>query len=244
MHRKLIKSAIVLTLLFSGLFVSGQILDPVDWKFSEEKTGKDEYTLIFTADIENKWHLYSQNLPEGGPIPTSFSFESAENYQLLGKVEEVSEAEVKYDPSFEMNLTMFSTQAVFQQKIKLLTSGDFTLTGSLEYMCCDDERCLPPTEEEFSFFLDGSTEVAGKAAGIQKAETNLGKGIVGSETEEINTGSLESLEKATPLSAKGVGKRLTMGVFPDCFCSWTCRHSYSLCISNDPHDRKLLYAGE
>ncbi len=137
--------------------MSGQILDPIDWKFSYEKTGDEEFTLVFTADIEKRWHLYSQHLPEGGPIPTSFSFETSGNYRLLGGVEEISEAEVKYDPSFGMDLTMFSNEAVFKQRIRILTGAEFSLAGSLEYMCCDDERCLPPTEEEFSFSFTGST---------------------------------------------------------------------------------------
>ena len=183
MHHKLIRAAILLALLFSGIFVSGQILDPVDWKFSKIKTGENEYTLTFTAGIENKWHLYSQHLPEGGPIPTSFSFETNEKYKLLGDVEEVSEAETKYDPSFDMDLKMFSQEAVFKQRIKVLSSGDFTLAGSLEYMCCDDERCLPPTDEEFSFTLSGAKENAAESSGIQKAESALEDSIGGRATQ-------------------------------------------------------------
>ncbi len=66
-------------------------------------------------------------------------------------MEEISEPEVKFDPSFNLDLNMFSHEAIFKQKIKVLSEEEFTITGSLEYMCCDDERCLPPTEEEFSF---------------------------------------------------------------------------------------------
>ncbi len=91
-----------------------QILDPVSWSFSKEKTGENEYDLIFTAGIENKWHLYSQKLPEGGPIPTSFQFGESEHYERIGEVEEITEPEVKYDPSFNMDLTMFSHEASFQ----------------------------------------------------------------------------------------------------------------------------------
>ncbi len=202
MHHKLIKPAIFLALLFSGIFVSGQILDPVDWNFSKEKTGENEYTLIFTAEIENKWHLYSQHLPEGGPIPTSFSFESTENYKLLGDVEEVSEAETKYDASFGMDIKMFSQEAVFKQRIKVLSSGDFTLSGSLEYMCCDDERCLPPTDEEFSFNISGAEKNAGESTGIQKAESALEENMGGSVTESGGKGSTATAVVASGISAE------------------------------------------
>lgn len=194
MHRNKIITSILLALIFTGIQVRGQILDPVDWEFSNEKTGENEYTLIFRAEIDNKWHLYSQYLPEGGPIPTSFSFEPSDNYQLLGKVEEISEAEVKHDPSFGMDLKMFSKEAVFKQKVKILSAEGFTLTGSLEYMSCDDERCLPPKEEEFGFTLadtPAAIEAAtGTGAGIQQAETTLGVGS--DESTSISAEGAES----------------------------------------------------
>lgn len=164
MHRRLRKPALLILLVFSSIHGWGQILDPIDWEFSREQTAENEYTLIFRADIEKKWHLYSQFLPEGGPIPTRFTFDSSAHCELLGKVEETSEAEVKFDQSFGMDLKMFSNEAVFKQQIRILSTEDFTLSGSLEYMCCDDERCLPPTEEDFSFFFSG--------AGIPKAEAS------------------------------------------------------------------------
>jgi thiol:disulfide interchange protein len=216
-------------LLFSGLQVGGQILDPVDWKFSQEKTGPNEYTLTFRAEIQNKWHLYSQHLPEGGPIPTSFSFEASGDYHLLGGVEEISKAEVKYDPSFAMDLTMFSREAVFTQKVEALTDGNFSLSGSLEYMCCDDERCLPPREEEFSFMLGRSAADASDAAGdtgttgndgtgrnegttgIQQAETTLGAGLQGAGTDpgetevEATVQGTDMGESAIPAGGTGAG---------------------------------------
>jgi len=198
MHRKLIKPALVLTIIFAGIQVWGQILDPVDWKFSQEKTGEEEFTLVFTADIEKHWHLYSQHLPEGGPIPTSFTFEPSESYQLLGEVEEVSDAENKYDASFDMELKMFSNEAVFKQRIRLLSGGEATLKGSLEYMCCDDERCLPPKEEEFSFTLGGKGDKTTEASGIQQAESTLGIGPGTQETENpdgvsVGTGDVSAI---------------------------------------------------
>lgn len=198
------KVVIFVALLFTGIQASGQILDPVEWKFSQEKTGENEYTLVFRAEIENKWHLYSQHLPEGGPIPTTFTFEHSDNYQLLGTVEEISEAEVKYDPSFGMELRMFSNEAVFKQKVKVLAGEDFTLTGSLEYMSCDDERCLPPREEEFGFTIATGT-------GIQQAETGLetGTGIQQAETAF----GVESDEPASISAGEAESENASLWIF-------------------------------
>jgi thiol:disulfide interchange protein DsbD len=219
MHRKIFRTAWVIALFLQASWTFAQVLDPIDWKFSTERTGKNEYTLVFTAEIDNKWHLYSQFLPEGGPIPTSFSYDSSGHYALLDRVEEISEVEEKFDAAFGMDLKMFSNEAVFRQKIKILSPEEFTLTGSIEYMCCDDARCLPPTEEEFSF--DFNSE------GIQAAETQLltserdkdpGETLSGAEGDYSATGT-ES-DKASPwvfffiAFVAGLAGILTPCVFP------------------------------
>jgi thiol:disulfide interchange protein DsbD len=132
---------------------SAQVLDPIDWKFEYNWVSDKEIDLVFRAEIENKWHLYSQDIDEGGPIPTSFTFNPSEHYQLSGKTLEISKLEIIHDPSFGMDLKMFSHEAVFKQKILLLTDQDFVLAGNIEYMSCDDKRCLPPDNEEFTFDL-------------------------------------------------------------------------------------------
>jgi len=140
--------------------VQAQILNPVTWDFSKEKISDTEYDLVMTATIENKWHLYSQDLPDGGPIPTSFEFVGSDGYERQGEVQELSDMEVKYDPSFDMDLKMYSHEAVFKQRIRVLSGEDFNVTGFLEFMCCDDESCLPPREVEFSFAISGAPAAA------------------------------------------------------------------------------------
>jgi len=146
--------ALVLLLLFYSNALFSQILNPVSWEFAYNKTGEMQYELVFTAKIENRWHLYSQDIPDGGPIPTSFSINESDNFELVGNVEEISEAEEKYDPSFDMTLKLFSDKAVFVQKVKLISDEPVTISGSIEYMSCDDQRCLPPKDEEFKFVLE------------------------------------------------------------------------------------------
>jgi thiol:disulfide interchange protein DsbD len=195
MYGRSFSFVVVLLLLVAATSASAQILDPISWNFSKEKTGEGEYDLIFTAGIENKWHLYSQRLPEGGPIPTSFRFEESGHYERIGEVEEITEPEVKFDPSFNMDLTMFSHEAVFRQKIKVLSAEEFTIKGSVEYMCCDDERCLPPTDEEFHFsFTAGETGSEIVAGGIKESEHRLELGTVQAEEPESLTVSAEPVE--------------------------------------------------
>jgi thiol:disulfide interchange protein DsbD len=116
-------------------------------------------------------------------------------------VEEITEPEVKFDPSFNMDLTMFSHEAIFKQKIRVLSQEGFAISGSIEYMCCDDERCLPPTEEEFQFVIpaveSGSEAEAAETlegGGIRKSESQLDLGAATTEDPGSLTVSAEPVE--------------------------------------------------
>ncbi|NQV01731.1 MAG: thioredoxin family protein [Bacteroidia bacterium] len=148
-----------LVLLLLPLLSLSQVLEPVKWSFKTERTNQEEATLLLIAKIDKGWHLYSQNLPPGGPLPTVFTFIESENYTLIGETSEPEGVE-EYDPNFEMDLKFFDGIVVFKQKIKILTSKTFTITGELEFMCCDDKRCLPPTGVDIEFSLDAVTPVA------------------------------------------------------------------------------------
>ena len=157
------KMILLSTVLFWFGLTQAQMVNPVHWSFRTEMISENEALLTFTADIDDKFHLYSQNIPEGGPVPTSFHFEPSGDYSLIGKVNEVSEGEEIFDASFNMKLKVFSKRAVFTQKVKLLKEGPVKVKGSLEFMCCDNTRCIPPQEVDFSFDLSGSGD-RGQAA--------------------------------------------------------------------------------
>ena len=138
-------------------FLTAQIHDPVKWQTSVEKVTDTEFDLVVTANIDKGWHLYSQNVPDGGPIPTTFYFKDVENeYELVGKTTEGKGHEV-YDNVFEMDIKYFEKQAIFKQRIKLLTKNKITVNSSLEFMVCDDTNCLPPTEVDIKFEITPET---------------------------------------------------------------------------------------
>lgn len=134
--------------LFFSMTASSQILKPVKWSYAAKKTSKTEATLYLKASIEEGWHLYSQNIPDGGPVKTSFKFTPAKTYKLNGKAIEPKPI-VKFEKAFDMNVGYFENSVIFQQKIKL-TGATATVKGTLEYMVCDDSQCLPPETVEFS----------------------------------------------------------------------------------------------
>ena len=125
-----------------------QILEPVKWSFSSKKVSDNEADLLITAKIDAGWHVYSQFIDEGGPIPTSFTFTPSSGYSLSGKVSEAPKATSAFDKNFGMQISWHEKQVVFKQRIKL-KNPKTTIAGVLEFMVCNNERCLPPAEVEF-----------------------------------------------------------------------------------------------
>lgn len=175
------RKSILMLLLSIAITVSAfsQILDPIHWSFDTKKLGKNKYELIFKANIDQGWHLYSQDVkpddPEKpSPIPTSFNFEKNSAFQKLGKVAEKSKVHKEWDPEFKIDLKFFSNEAIFSQKVKLVKPID-DIKGWLEFMCCDDKQCLPPKDIDFSFKVkyeelsDNNNEAT---AAVQAADTD------------------------------------------------------------------------
>jgi len=136
-----------LCLLFS-LTASSQILKPVKWSYAAKKTSKTEAVLYIKATIEDGWHIYSQNIADGGPVKTTFTFPVSKGYTLVGKTIEPKPI-TKFEKTFDMNVSYFEKSVIFQQKIKF-TGANPTVKGSLEFMVCDDHQCLPPESTDFS----------------------------------------------------------------------------------------------
>lgn len=169
------------TILFIILILTitsanGQIYDPVSWSFSYEKTGDGEYDLLFKATIEEHSHLYSMDLPDGGPIPTQFTFTSTDGYEMVGETKESGDGEVVFDKAFEMDIKYFSNSAEFRQTVKAIKPS-FKVSGFVTYMACDDERCSPPQDVDFEFNISGgeseaaareTSDMADKDSGIVK----------------------------------------------------------------------------
>lgn len=127
---------------------------PVDWAFQAEMVSDSTYNLTFTATIDKGWYLYAQNLEEGGPIPTTIAFDSTDGLRLVGETAESGTAVEGMDELFQMNVKKFKTQAVFTQKVIIAESTE-VVSGYIEFMTCDNEKCLPPTEIPFAFSFRG-----------------------------------------------------------------------------------------
>jgi thiol:disulfide interchange protein DsbD len=158
-------------LLFFSLMIQSQIASPVKWVTSVEQVSETEYKLISKAIIDSGWHLYSQNVPDNGPVPTSFIFDdSTGNFKILGNTVE-SKGSYIYDPIFQMKINYFEGSAVFVQNIDLI-GNETIVNGFVEYMVCDDRKFLPPFEENLVFDITKSVKKI-----LKEAENNPEKSV-------------------------------------------------------------------
>lgn len=141
----------ILLLVFVTLAVQAQIHQPVKWKIKLEDSKSAEKEIVFAATIEKGWHLYDMNLPEGGPVSTSFTFETLQGAELIGQPMSNIKPTVVYDEQFAMDLRWFPGAVTFTQKVKILDPKKFKIEGEVEFMVCNDETCLPPDRVSFAF---------------------------------------------------------------------------------------------
>jgi hypothetical protein len=141
----------VLVAVLIGTNAFSQIEKPVKWSFAIKKINKDAAVVFLKADIQNSWHIYSLDQKDGGPIKTSFTFLPGADYSLVGKASQ-PQPHTKFESAFNMNVSYFENSVIFQQKIRL-KSAKGILHGKLEFMTCNNQKCLPPEDLDFSVNL-------------------------------------------------------------------------------------------
>ena len=129
-------------IMFLAVSAMGQMVDPVKWKTTSKKLDDGTVEITFDATIDMHWHLYSQYFDDGGPVKTTFYYDESDKFELVGQASENPEPETVYDDVFKINVKYFSDKAKFVQKIKVNTKETFTITGSIEYQVCQDDKCV------------------------------------------------------------------------------------------------------
>ncbi|MCD8166245.1 MAG: thioredoxin family protein [Bacteroides sp.] len=161
---KKLNAWLLLFLLVLTTGATAQILEPVKFKSEFIRVSDTEGEIIFTALIAPGWHVYSTDLPEGGPVPATFNVDILEGAELTGKLLPRGNEVTAFDKVFEMELRYFENAAVFVQPVHI-TGPAYRIEGYLEYGACDDESCLPPTKVEVTF------EGKGVEQPVEEAET-------------------------------------------------------------------------
>ncbi len=203
--------------LMTLLGAQAQIIsDVVKWTRSVEDNSPTEKTIVLTATIKPNWHLYATDLPAGGPTPTHLLVDKISGAELVGKLTSDTKPIEKYDPNFEMNLRFFSGKVTFRQKIRITDPTKFAFEGAIRHMACDDERCLSPSNWDFSVQAKDLGKLAG-AAPTATAESQAPQAptpIMGEPSADSTTSAPDTLS-ANQETAQGAVSDLWAPVIPE-----------------------------
>ncbi len=140
----------------------GKILNPVKWRFEIEKVSGNDYKLKYIAKVDKGWTVYSQYTADDGPVPTSINYDEISGIELIGKTTESGSKKEGMDPFFGVNVIKFTADKPFviEQKIKVINASK-PIVGYVNFMACDNEKCLPPTDAEFTLRIppDGAAPI-------------------------------------------------------------------------------------
>ena len=209
-----------------ALVAQAQILTPVKWKIKlDDKNGSPEKEIVLTATADNGWHLYDMNLPEGGPVSTSFTFETLNGAELVGEPVPSIKPTTVYDEQFAMDLRWYPGTVSFVQKIKISDPDKFKAEGEVEFMACNDETCLPPDQIQFAFdkkdiHVDKALAAAGTGADAKADEAAVK--VVEAEVKDEPAKSVVNEEKSVKASAAvSAGNGSVSGKLTDVPELWT-----------------------
>ena len=188
------KGILLWAALLSAFIGFAQIADPVEWSGESRALGNDRYEIVLTAQVEPGWHIYDQGPYPDGPNATAFTY-SVGSGKLIGQTTPARKSVVKDDPVFGMPIGTYAGEISFVQRVE--APAGTTVTAIVEYMACNADNCLPPTDAEFTFTL-------GKAGTAALAATVPEEGAVSDTSGTVATVSADD----GPLVAPGQGRSL------------------------------------
>lgn len=173
--------ALFATVLAITFAATAQIMTPVTWTSEMTMTGDDKGKIVLTANIQDGWHMYAMDLPDGGPQSLEFTFPKLDGVKLEGKPTPSKAAHRQMDEMFGMELAWWTQSVTITQNFTA-TKPEFAIDMMLVYGACNDENCIPPSRETFSFTGKAKVKAAAEPVEEKKAEEAAPAEEVAAET--------------------------------------------------------------
>ena len=149
--KNIIRRSLLVLALLVVTSVAAVAQNPIRWRMSVKMTSASEGVITLKALIQPGWHLYSFNLPDDGPRPTTVSFDKSTGITLSGDLTPARTPVVKDDPMFGGTLSWWESDIAFTQKFKVDKGKSPRIEATVSFMGCNDQTCLPPKTESFVF---------------------------------------------------------------------------------------------
>ena len=200
----------VVTLVTLGLVASGltsiaqaqefrsPALDHVTWtaKTDPATVASGQTTrVVFSVAIEEGWKMYAL----GSPLPSravSVTFdEFPEGLVRQGALQQTGEQE-NYDPYFKKDVIYFEKEGLLWADVAVAAGTDDgakAVSGTINFMICNDRLCLPPTNVPFETMVQVGAAAIGDAGAP-------GDGIVAPPTPPPSSPPLFAIDSLSGLA--------------------------------------------
>ena len=201
MHRLIIS----LWAVILSTCVQAQMMQPVHFTSQLKNLQGSEAEIIFTALIDEGWHVYSTDLGNDGPVSATFNVVKMDGIEPVGKLQTRGKVTKQFDKMFDMELRFFEREACFVQKVRF-TKPTYSIDCYLEYGACNDEMCMPPTQVEFKQQgkSPATTSEKDKAEITKEVETEAKneRAIIADTVAIVDATATDSSVVPTPASTK------------------------------------------
>lgn len=197
------KKIISFLLLMLAVFPAwAQLHNPVSFSVSQKSLSDTEFEIVFTGQIEAGWHVYSTDIPDGGPTPATIEFDEQKGAEPIGKLTARGDVHKAFDNMFGMEVSYMEGKAVFVQKMRI-TEPNYAVKGYLNYGACNDQNCMPPTAVDFDFTGTGKPAAKAEPAEVKKNDKAKVEEVAAAATDNKveETAEVEVAEVAATDSA-------------------------------------------
>ena len=140
--------------LFGAYGAFAQIFNPVSWTYTAKKINPTTYEVHITGTIQPGWHVYTIDHKADIGVATAVNLKKNPLATPSGNLKAVGKSVSAKDPSTGEMVKFYENKIDLVQVVKLKAPVKTSITGTVEFMACDDKQCLPPTEREFTVALN------------------------------------------------------------------------------------------
>lgn len=226
-----LKLALLSVFALLTLTVSAQMAQPVKVTTQLKVISPTQAQILFDATIDHGWHMYSTEVVEYGPTPTTLTIESIEGATLSGALHPASHPTKKYEEMFGADVFFFTDKATFIQDLKITSGKPFIVSGYLEYGACDDHSCIPPTKIDFSLNATAANDEATTAPSVSPEDEqfpNLSSSAISEDSTTVSA-------NVPSVSPEGQNDSTSVAISP------SLAHSQPASTEDNPTSSSLLH---
>ena len=206
------KSRLLLTVAACLFALTGfaQMMEPVHFTTQLKELGGGEAEIIFSATVDDSWHVYSTDMGDDGPTSATFTAVKMDGAELVGRLKPRGNVVRQFDKMFGMELRFFEHKAAFVQRVRF-TKPRYSIDCYLEYGACNDEMCMPPTQVEFrksgiaaaTAAPQGHRDAAGTAETPSADAATTGSAAAASDSAAVASDSAAATADSTATAVQG-----------------------------------------